>query len=390
MVNINRIRHAAWTLVAFCLASSLAAQSYDPHILKSEVIVLDAKAIESHANSKTPFELVLGKTPLTVVLWPAPLWPEKGLPVLEVGRGGDVKERIVQGSLTYAGDIAGEDPAESEVRLTIVRGVLEGYVLSSTGWWFIEPLSRFDPKAAPEQYLVYEARDVDYAVDYGHDGVKMDRVLAGDSPVTDPRIPVAMVADLDYVNQSGPGFEWIERQAALLNNVSGIYKDQFGRELWTPKGVADLGGQILTSTDHLVLLNQIVDIVVLAGGLNGLDSEIAHLTTAKNLPGDVLGVAGRGENFGLTQQSTSCAFRNMIIAAHEIGHNFNGGHEQADRWCAFTSNGICVYWQQTILWRTFHSSTVGRFSDGTPISGRNNAALICTNLASRGFPCLQP
>ena len=45
--------------------------------------------------------------------------------------------------------VVGEDAEESEVRFTISDGVLDGYVLSKTGWWFVEPLRRFDPKAGP-------------------------------------------------------------------------------------------------------------------------------------------------------------------------------------------------------------------------------------------------
>jgi len=134
MIVISLFRRAAWALLAIGLAGSAAADSYHPHILKSQVVTLDANAIERHAQSGTPFDLVLGDVHFPLVLSPAPLFPKGGLPILEVGKGG-VTKRIVESEITYAGDVVGEDPKSTEARFAISRGVLDGYVLSGAGWY---------------------------------------------------------------------------------------------------------------------------------------------------------------------------------------------------------------------------------------------------------------
>lgn len=381
---IRKLSHRIpWVLVVLCLSASLAADSYHPDITQSQVVTLDARTIEEYANSSKPFDLILGETQVTVVLAPAPLWPKEGMTIFEVGADGEVKQRLYQGNITYAGDVVGEDPATTEVRFTIARGMLQGYVLTSAGWWFLEPLSRFDPKAGANQYLVYAAHQTEFSVDYGDDGVKGDQ-LDWDPVFTETRIPLLWVFDLEYADQNGAGFEFVERWAALLNAVNGIFFDQFGRVFMAPRGVGDLGGRILTSEDPVALLSQVVGIVESAGGLEDLEADIAHLTTGKHLIGGGLGVSWRPGRYAASQQSATLDFRNLIVTAHQIGHNYNAGHEQADRWC----DPPCAEYKQTICWKYFDRNTLRRFSNGTYRPDHNNADLMCTEMANRGFPCL--
>jgi hypothetical protein len=390
-------RPAVWPLLAFCFASAVFADSRDPVVLKSQVVSLDVPAIERDANAGTPFALTFGGTRLNVALSPAPLWPKEGLQVLEIGKDGQVKERIVQGNITYAGDVIGEDPAVSEARFTIAHGVLEGYVLSSTGWWFIEPLSQSDPKAGPGDYLVYASRDLDVAVDYGDDEVKANGALdeVSQDP-NDPRIRVAMVADLLYVSLSGQPFGWIERQAGLLNKVNGIYRDQVHREFRMPVVVADFGGTSLTSTDPGTLLIQLETVVRHVLQIPGLTADIAHLTTAKNLDGDIGGISETRGHIGLSQQvlvtasagsARTQSFLNTLRAAHEIGHNFDGRHEFADEWCV-THFVICLDHERTIMWPSVYPDTNARFSDGTRNPLHNNRQRIDAEMTRRHFPAM--
>jgi len=383
MLNLTLIRRTALTLSLFCFAVSMAADSYHPNILKSQVVSLDVAAIERDANNGTPFELTLGGNKLTVVLLPAPVWPEEGLTVLEVGADRSVKRRTVYGNITYAGDVVGEDPEESEVRFTITGGAVEGYVLSSTGWWFIEPLSRFDPKAGPGQHLVYAAHDTDFAIDYGDDTVKSDTVTGWDPPKgpPTPKISLVMVADRQYVDST---FSYEARQAALINSVNGLYKAQIGHEFRIVISIADFGDTFLTSTNAQVLLTDLEEFIAFAGavppdpaatpktlglrGLNALQAYFAHLTTAKDLDGNTEGVAEPdGGRFALSRQQAGLTFKNTMLAAHEIGHNFSGAHEGAE----------CDQSKRTILCPVFSSQlSVARFSDGILEPAKNNRKKI--------------
>lgn len=382
------IRRAVWTLL-FCITSTLVADSYHPHIVKSEVVSLDVKTIEGHANSGKPFELVLGGNALKVVLSPAPVWPKEGLRVLDVA-GRSIKERVVVGNITYAGEVLEEDPEESEARFTIAQGVLDGYVLSSTGWWFIEPLTRFDPKADPAQYLVYATRDLDFVLDYGDDGVNTDVIYDPPPPPVDDgeddgRIGVVMVADRPYIFRTGAS-PYEARHATLLNMINGIYQPQTGREFKLVVSIGDFDGTHLTSTNPPALLDQLKLFLDFAGGgvsdpqglgnvglatLAGRHYPIAHLTTAKNLDGNIVGYAPIKTQFGLSQQTVSpvgggsvaLTFQNKMLAAHEIGHNFGGLHKDAECVCVDDGWFGCNDYQRTIMWREFFSDNQPRFSE---------------------------
>jgi hypothetical protein len=390
MVITVMIRRAALFLLAVCLASSVAANTY-PGIEKSQVVKLDVRTIENNANSSTPFALDLGETQVKVVLSPAPVWPKEGVTVIEVGKDGGVQQRIVQGNITYAGQVVGEDPEESEARLTRSGGVLDGYVSSVTGQWFIEPLTRFDPKAGPDQYLVYATRDLKFAVDYGDDGVKADQVTGWEPPHPPHRlvIPVVMVADKEYIDSNPADF--IARQTSLINDVNGIYRHQIGRTFEIVAVVADFQNRILTTSNASDLKKQLKCVVHIGGGLgpcppdvNGLqglmnlNAFFAHLTTGKDLFGSsdlTYGIADQNGRFGLSQQSGAVRLRaqNKMIAAHEIGHNFGGIHCAADLVCR---DGHCGY---TIMNKTYSDSSQPWFSDALhppttpcPPNGLNN------------------
>lgn len=71
----------------------------------------------------------------------------------------------------------------------------------------------------------------------------------------------------------------------------------------------------------------------------------------------------------------------MLIAAHEIGHNFDSDHDEADRWCVAHFIG-CVDYVRTLDWRTIYADSVDRFSDGSRTAGHNNQQRISTNMAT--------
>lgn len=392
MVNTSFMRRAVWTLFAVFLASSLAADSYPPNILESQVVTLDAKAIESYANSKTPFELVLGGKPAMVVLAPAPVWPEEGLTVLEVGKDGEVHERIVKGNITYAGDVLGEDPETTEVRLTIAAGFVDGYVLSGTGWWFVEPLARFDPKAAADQYLVYAAHGTGVSLDLGDDWVKIDEVIDYPPP-PGPRpweIRVVMVGDSQYIFANDP-LPFEARHASLINMVNGIYWGQTFRQFRIQASIGDFRNTFLTSTKASDLKDELKLFVAFAGavppdpaatpttlglhGLNNLHAYMSHLTTAKDLDGPTEGIADPFGRFALSRQQVGLTFKNTILASHEIGHNFGGTHEAE----------ICTSAQRMILCAEFLPNTQPVFSDGAQGPQKNNRKTIRDFMAVQGF-----
>jgi hypothetical protein len=371
------IRRAVWTLLVICLASSAGANSYPPNIEASQVVTLDVAAIERSAQSGTPFELVFGDTRLNVVLTPAPVFPEEGLTIVEILKDGSTRETVVPGNFTYAGEVLGGDPAETEVRFTIADGVLEGYV-SAKDWWFFEPLARYDPKAASNQYLVYTPRETTFAAEHA-DGDTSSPGEAVDSPfINDGRIPMCMVADLQFLSQSGGSFQRVmQRQATVINGVNGIYKRQFGRVFRVPLVLLDSGGT-LTSTDPATLLEQLK---VFAGRkrLAKFGCGMAHLTTGKNINGEVMGRAELPGHRSFSQQSTTLDLQNTLVAAHEIAHNFNSTHADAVQLC-IPVPPTCLVYYQTLCAATINQTTVDHFSAA-------NVQKMCLEMGQRGFVC---
>lgn len=404
-------------LLVLFLAAAAAADSHHPNLVKSELVTLDVAAIERFANDGTPFELPLGEVKLTVALAPSPVWPEEGLTVLDVEKDGSVQQRIVKGNITYAGEVVGEDPETSEARLTISGGVLEGYVMSSSGWWFLEPLAKFNPKAAAGEYLVYAAHDVGIVTNFDDDGIKMDVVVDNVPPNPPTSIPAVMVADLDYITLESQ-FPYENRHASLILMLNGIYWGQTFRLFRHQVSIGDFGDTHLRSTNARTLKCQMKAFLNFAGavpcgdalaqcptevgcggngwtgfqGLFNLGGFFAHLTTAKdvigNAGGDTAGVADQGGRYGLSEQGDTVPelnYMNLMLAAHEIGHNFNGDHPFADCVCAdggTTCGNAC---QPTIMAAVVSKDNLPIFSYGVPNPDRNNRQRIRDFMAMWGF-----
>ena len=404
-------------LLVLFLAAAAAADSHHPNLVKSELVTLDVAAIERFANDGTPFDLALGEVKLTVALEPSPVWPEEGLTVLDVEKDGSVQQRIVKGNITYAGEVVGEDPETSEARLTISGGVLEGYVMSSSGWWFLEPLAKFNPKAAAGEYLVYAAHDVQIAAEYGDDGVKTDVVVDTFPPNPPTRIPLVMVADFDYLSLPSQ-FPYEARHASLIHMVNGIYWGQTSRIFRHQVSIADFGRTYLTSTAARTLKCQLKAFVNFAGGtpceaalphcptevgcsgsgtgsiagLRTLNAYLAHLTTAKDITGaanqDTAGIADLNGRYGVSEQGDTTPalnFQNMMLAAHEMGHNFGADHPGADCVCADGSTTCGNACRNTIMAAVFDDTNLPIFSFGVPDPAKNNRKVIRDFMSAIGF-----
>lgn len=66
-------------------------------------------------------------------------------------------------------------------------------------------------------------------------------------------------------------------------------------------------------------------------------------------------------------------YQKMVLAAHEIGHNFDGDHDHAVKWWEWWPPG----YRYTIMWTPFKGNSMeDRYSDGTIDANKNNVARI--------------
>lgn len=370
-----------------------------PHLLRSHRQRLDLQAISASARAGLPFSLQLGPRSVQVQVQPTATAAAEQVVVdaegqLDRNSGGE--------PATYAGQVSGID--DSEVRLSITADQVSGYVALPDEWWFIEPLRKFAPAAEVAEHITYRTSDLRFRMEFGDDALPVkERGEGGSDPPhrVNPTIGVVMLADRQYEQQAQiSGLSWHRQQAGLVNQLNGLYA-RIGVELQIRMFILDRRTTSLTATFAEDLIDQMENpIQLVIGDMRQLtvrqssNAEIAHLVTGKNLDGNTLGVAWRPGVYGLSQQQLfwigggggfgggpNLAFQNMMIAAHEIGHNFNGLHEQADEWCH--AHFIwCWDYRRSIMWRTFYDDNQPIFSDGSRASGRNNRRRLLDNMAS--------
>jgi hypothetical protein len=146
------------------------------------------------------------------------------------------------------------------------------------------------------------------------------------------RLLVSLVADHEFTSFfEGQGLKAEEAIVQRMNIVDGIFSSQLGVRL-------ELGATTVFKTaddpftvgDANDLLEQLRVYRATVGGEAG--SGITHLMTGRDMDGDTVGIAyigtvcsgGAASSLSEGVRSTTAA---ALIAAHEIGHNFNAPHD---------------------------------------------------------------
>jgi|GEM_PF-6315580 len=249
---------------------------------------------------------------------------------------------IIQESLppvsTYEGEIEGEP--DSQVRLLIRRDLFLGYIRKGDDWLFIDPLSLYVPGANVQQGVAYHEADIrpEYQgvcgttplrnlgehLDGLHEGVNSKLNVQA---VSLQQFHVATDADFEFYQTHGfSSNSFIE---GILNEVDGIYRSQLNLTLnISAQNVYTTASQPYTSTDASTLLGKLR--TEWNSHRSGIQRDVVHLYTGKNLNGNVVGVAyldvvcsSPTTAYGLTSGTIFQA----KVSAHEIGHNFNAVHD---------------------------------------------------------------
>jgi metallopeptidase family M12-like protein len=373
-----------------------------PHILRAQTVRLDTEGIARAAASGVPFGIPLGKRVATVVVSDSTVW-DGDFSAVEIDLE-DQRPVEPEANIHYVGVVEGDEP--SEVRLTITPDQVSGYLLVSDGWWFVEPKRKFDPKAERDEHLIYRTKDLHFKLEYGND-VRLgdERGEGGVEPAhrVNPIVGIAMLADREYESQANvTGISWWQQQASLINQINGIFRARLGSEFRVRVFILDRRPSPLNSTNADDLLDQVHDpIDIVVGNIRQLSVrqssgvEVAHLTSGKNLEGNTLGIAWQPGVYSLSQQQLfwlggggglfgggpNLAYQNMMVPTHELGHNFNGAHEEADEWCV--AHFIwCWDYERTIMWPTYYDDNQSFFSNGSRSAGHNNRRRISDNFAT--------
>lgn len=345
---------------AFALAS-LGSVASAQTILKETDIVARARMHDGVVqdlqipDARAPFELsvVIDGREEVLSLYPHSLRsPEYQL--LVQGADGELRPGPVTVESTFRGEVLGFPG--SSVAASVRDGQIEAvFSLSDDRPELgIEPVRRFEKSAARTAHLVYDMQD---AIG-GDETCGTDTLLVEQHPTTgavDPQAvtfdlklcQIACDADVEFYNWAGGTVEDAEAEIeSILNGVDKTYADQVEivYEITTiivrtaepdPYSTSSAGG----------LLNQFRNHWNSQQG--GIQRDIAHLFTGKDLNGSTIGIANLGvicsnfNGYGLSQSNFSGVLaERRALTAHELGHNWSAQHCDGQSDCAIMCSGL--------------------------------------------------
>jgi hypothetical protein len=265
---------------------------------------------------------------------------------------------------TFKGRLKGVTGAQ--VRLTVTDNSLEGLIVTGTDRFFFQPARALSKGAAADELVFYNGNDVmnegaacavtladqvaaesqrvkgvafeqDPAATFA--SIAPAALLPGFNP---PRvIRLATEADAEYVTALGGPSNANAHILSIMNQVDGIYQFELGltfqvvfQNTWT-----DAGSDPYTTDVAADLLREFQN--YWNGNFSATPRNLSHLWTGKHLSGGngvaYLGVACRftSLSYGLSQRfpdnpANPITAQTVVLAAHEIGHNFGAVHSDTD------------------------------------------------------------
>ena len=263
----------------------------------------------------------------------------------------------------YRGAVAGR--AGSWVRLTQTRDGWRGVLSDGQDLYAIEPARQLQKAgvqsvtgdgASPVMYRFADTLMPDGAGYCGTDtdenlaqssrttaqgaytAIAKDLAMKDTSVVTTRQLVVSVVTDHPFSDQiSDPAGEVVAR----MDVVDGIWSSQVGIHiaLGTVNVVSDTDDPFSATTVPTDLL---AELATYRGKLPGSDdSGLTHLMSGRTLDGNIIGIAYvsavcDGSDSVSLSDTTISTTMGALVAAHELGHNFNSPHDGVAGACAST------------------------------------------------------
>jgi hypothetical protein len=310
----------------------------------------------------------------------------------EVTDGGVVRELERSPARTYKGVIAGMP--DGQARLTIDNETFEGLIITPGQIYFIEPAQRFSATAGPRDFVVYQQSDL-LQGSLGECGVttlaqkvsaetlrvesRSRSALSADGKIEEffspPRtIDLATEADFEYFTFFGGATTANNEILSIMNQVEGIYDSHFGLQFTIVfQNVWSTASDPYTSTAASTALDQFTN--YWNTNHASLNRDLAHMWTGKSFDGNTIGIAWQPgldcplgpSGYGMSERLSSTPGK-FVVTAHEIGHNFNAQHADAQPNCA-----------NTIMGTTLNAGTSQTFCpfSVSEIEARANAKVAC-------------
>ncbi|MAG58840.1 MAG: hypothetical protein CMJ83_21330 [Planctomycetes bacterium] len=332
---------AAIAVVAlvFALASASPGQTRlaAPDVLAAfEVTTGTIQRLDVPAQDGLPFTLVIEIEGVarTVSLHPYSL----RAPSFQVLVDG-LQSYPVPQSATYRGAVEGY--SSSQVALSRVGASLSGVIILAPGRPLIgvQPLREVVPTAPVTEHFVHDSRDnlpspnvcgaavpgMGFSPLAGGGGVRSGGVLE--------YAEIAYDCDYQFYQDNGSSIPaTVQDTENILNAADLIYQNDVNIAYMVTTIIvrSSQASNPYTTNNPSGLLSQFQSYWLT--NHQGVQRDIAHLNTGRNLSGSVIGIAylggvcSLGNGYGLSERYTSNVTSRTGLLAHELGHNWGAGH----------------------------------------------------------------
>lgn len=294
----------------------------------------------------------------TLALQPWSIRSADHFEVLMQGADGELTPYDVGPSKLWRGVVLGIPG--SRVSADFSNGQVDALIRlgSEDAVWAIQPLTDVDASAAREDHVVYSSED---NIDRGYSCGGALQVHGSDPApapsggweglANDEICEIACDADVEFYNKNGSSVANTEADIEnIIDRVQNIYQPDVSilYEITTII-VRTAEPDPYSSTSAGTLLNQFQS--HWNGNHAGIQRDVAHLFTGKNIAGGTIGVAylnvicNLGSAYGLSESkfTSNLSFRTGLTA-HELGHNWAAGHcdGAGDCWIMCSGIGGCA------------------------------------------------
>lgn len=247
---------------------------------------------------------------------------------------------------TYAGRT---NTGHYDVRITADDNFFYALIEQGHDAYYIEPARKLNPAAPADQFLMYWGSDNLKGFTNDLCGVKTkpaEHSHAEDELPEQPQmeermvvckvLEIALANDFEMYQEKGSVAEVEAHNLAVINNVETNYDDEFTTDVQFDiveifVAASNAADPWTNSTNPNTLLDAFT-----AWGPNGFENvhDIGALWTNREFDGDVIGLAWiqvvcTSNRYHTVQDFTNNAPLLRCLQAHELGHNFNAGHDAA-------------------------------------------------------------
>ncbi|MCH7822150.1 MAG: DUF11 domain-containing protein [Proteobacteria bacterium] len=257
---------------------------------------------------------------------------------------GMTRNALTDGIDIYRGQLANRPG--SWARIVVFEGVPRGLIWDGEEMFAIEaPGDSLLQTTVPVIYRLADALIVPGTMSCGGapmfaSGSGAYNKLAGElsevraqGPGAVSEITMGAIGDFEFTSAMGGDADAVAAITTRLNNVDGIFSQQVGIQInvQTIETFSDPAADPFTNTgDSSALLDELSTYRSITPAQN--NQGLTHLYTGRILDTTTVGVAWRGalcRNYygaGLSEGRVGPTF-DSLVAAHEIGHNFNAEHD---------------------------------------------------------------